>query len=158
MSLLIAYDRALTVTVNYTRFYVLANTIEARPPVLHGVPQLRRALIRLSLPPTQPTDQPDAGDDTPTLPKPAHNRPVHLIMGTLLTTFGVPVIRIDRRPSITARPLDNTYFIELEDFGTPVEPSATGNTPADEAWLTRVRTGVARVAAVGGHADIIGVW
>lgn len=79
-------------------------------------------------------------------------------MSTLLTTFGVPVIRIDRRPSLADCPFEDTYFVELEDFGTPVEPSWTGNTPADEAWLTKVRTSVARVTAAGGVADVLGVW
>lgn len=153
---------ALTsVTVNYTRFYVVSNSIDARPPVAHSVPQLRRALVRLSLPPIEPSAQPpssDSEDEQPAEPKPSHSRTVHLVMGTLLTTFGVPVIRIDRRPSINPCPFEDTYFLELEDFGTPVEPSASGNTPADEGWLKRVRMGVERVLAAGGQADVIGVW
>ncbi|GJE87609.1 PDT-domain-containing protein [Phanerochaete sordida] len=147
--------------INYTRFYVLAYTIDARPPVVRRVPQLRRALVRITLPPAQHTEQPavsDGEDDEPTTPKPAHSRSLHLIMGTLLTTFGVPVIRIDRRPSASGCPFEDTYFIELEDFGTPVEPPVTGNSPADEAWLKKVRNGVAKVNAVGGLADVIGVW
>ena len=96
--------------------------------------------------------------NVPAPAKPEHSRTVHLVMGTLLTTFGVPVIRIDRRPSINPCPFEDTYFLELEDFGTPVEPSASGPTLADGAWLKRVHMGVERVAAAGGQADIIGVW
>ena len=79
-------------------------------------------------------------------------------MGTLLTTFGVPVIRIDRRPSVNPCPFEDTYFIELEDFGTPMELTPNGISPTEEAWIKRVRQGVERVVAAGAQADMIGVW
>lgn len=149
-------------TVNYTRFYILSHGLDTRLPVVDKRPQLRRALVRLSLPPIETSHEPSTSDANIELepsapPKPSHSRTVHLVMSTLLTTFGVPVIRLDRRPSINPSPFEDTYFLELEDFGTPVEPSADGSA-ADGAWLTRVRMGVERVIAVGGQADVIGVW
>lgn len=143
--------------VNYTRFYIISYGLDTRLPVVDVRPQLRRALVRVSLPPME-TSHLQATAEASAPAKPAHSRTVHLVMGTLLTTFGVPVIRIDRRPSINPCPFEDTYFLELEDAGTPVEPSAIGPTPADGAWLKRVRMGVDRVIAAGGQADIIGVW
>jgi prephenate dehydratase len=145
--------------VNFTRFFILSNSLETVPPVVHTAPQIRRALVRLLLPPSERVKEQqvsDAEEESPTPPKPAHSRAVHLILGTLLTTFGVPVIRVDRRPSINSCPFEDTYFLELEDFGTPVEPSPNG--PLEEGWLKRVRQGVERVIAAGAQADVIGVW
>lgn len=145
--------------VNYTRFYIISYGLDTRLPTIDARPQLRRALVRVSLPATETAHlQATAEAESSAPAKPSHNRTVHLVMSTLLTTFGVPVIRIDRRPSINPCPFEDTYFLELEDLGTPVEASASGPTPADGAWLKRVRMGVERVIAAGGQADIIGVW
>ena len=86
------------------------------------------------------------------------NRPTHLVMSTLLTTFGVSAIRIDRRPSCNSFPFEDTYFIELEDFGEPVEPLLNGYGVTDEAWVARVRQGIETINTGGGEASLLGVW
>lgn len=79
-------------------------------------------------------------------------------MSTLLTTFGVPVVRIDRRPSWNPSPFEDMYFIELEDYGEPVESLANGCTIVDEAWVTRIRQGIETIASGGDDASLLGVW
>ena len=79
-------------------------------------------------------------------------------MSTLLTTFGVPVVRIDRRPSCNPSPFEDMYFIELEDYGEPVESLANGYTMVDEAWVTRIRQGIETIASGGDDASLLGVW
>ena len=149
----------LFVPDNYTRFYVLSNTLEATPPALSVKPKLQRALVRVGLGSHSPTrSEESAGQDIePDGPVSySRGRPLHLILSTLLTTFGVPVIRIDRRPSLDSVPFEDVYFVELEELGSPRETPVQPET--DHAWLKRVRAGVARVVAAGGHATVLGIW
>lgn len=122
-------------------------------------PHLQRALVRLGLGVPSSSDDSDSKSEDEALEGPptySHSRALHLVMSTLLTTFGVPVIRIDRRPSLSSIPFEDIYFVELEELGAPREtPAASDNYGA---WLKRLRTGVERVAAAGGQATIIGVW
>ncbi len=148
---------------NFTRFYVLANSLEVKPPCLPGAPHFRRALVRLRLLPTgitPPETEPDTELTQPSvLPSPSHNRPLHLVLSTLLTTFGVPVIRVDRRPSLNPVPFEDNYFIELEELGSPRDPGSKYNEALlDDAWLTRIQAGIERVAAADGEATLLGVW
>lgn len=78
------------------------------------------------------------------------------MLSTLLTTFGVPAIRVDRRPSLGSVPFEDVYFVELEELGSPHDTPAQRE--IDDAWLKRLRAGVERVAAAGGEATMLGVW
>ena len=86
----------------------------------------------------------------------SHNRPLHLVMSTLLTTFGVPITRIDRRSSLSDVPFEDLYFVELEELGSPLE--STPQPERLESWMIKVNAGVKRVKAAGGEATILGVW
>ena len=77
-------------------------------------------------------------------------------MSTLLTTFGVPVIRVDRRPSLNPVPFEQVYFVELEELGSGSGEDA--NEEGHAGWLKRVQKGVDRVVASGAEATIIGIW
>lgn len=122
-------------------------------------PQLQRALVRLGLAASRPSHSTESTSDDENANSPAtytHSRLLHLVMSTLLTAFGVPAIRIDRRPSLSSVPFEDVYFVELEELGSLREtPAAPDN---HSAWLDRLRSGVERVAAAGGNATILGVW
>lgn len=138
---------------------MLAHNLDDALNISFKIPQLHRALVRVNLANPQPPNPEVTGFDGLAAAAPAaytHNRPLHLVMSTLLTTFGVPVIRIDRRPSLSAVPFEDVYFIELEELGSPVQIPAQPEKYS--AWLERVRKGVARVSAAGGDAAILGVW
>ena len=147
-------------SANCTRFYVLANGLDTKPPFLPSPLQLRRALIRIGLPAPE-------SDEEPSQPlQPAintsissHNRPLHLVMSTLLTTFGVPVIRIDRRPSLNTIPFEHVYFVELEELGSDLGEEGVGHDDeGGSVWLRRIRMGIDRISETGGEASIIGIW
>jgi len=141
---------------NHTRFFVLAHNLDDAPNFPSMTPQLHRALVRVNLANPQPSNSEAAGFEGHAAASYAHNRPLHLVMSTLLTTFGVPAIRIDRRPSLSAVSFEDVYFIEFEELGSPVQVPAPPEKHSD--WLERVRKGVARVSAAGGDAAILGVW
>lgn len=80
-------------------------------------------------------------------------------MSTLLTTFGVPIVKIDRRLSLHADPFENVYFVELEELGPPGEPQdAEAQGAEDAAWLSRIRQGIERAKKVDVEATLLGIW
>lgn len=80
-------------------------------------------------------------------------------MSTLLTTFGVPIIRIDRRPSLNNVPFEHVYFVELEELGSDLGEADGGHAEqGDPVWLNRIRMGIDRISEAGGEASIIGIW
>lgn len=96
----------------------------------------------------------DEGD-----PETHHDRLSELALSTLLTTFGMPAARIDRRPSLSSKPFDDVYFVELEHKKRAHSPVANFEYSIEEVrWLERVRTGIQRVKDVGGEATLLGVW
>ncbi|KAI8981277.1 PDT-domain-containing protein [Trametes punicea] len=132
---------------NTTRFYILANSLEAPLPGGRQQPRRQRALIRINNapPPSQGTEP----------PRP--NRLLHMVMSTLLTTFGCTVLRIDRRPSLTEVPFDDIYFVEVGDVTLPVSSGPTSKS-CEREWLERLEAGVARICTAGGEATILGLW
>lgn len=141
---------------NFTRFYILATSLEVNPPFLPSHPQLQRALVRLSLRAREGPEDPEDPPSELTIPPLSLNRPLQTVMSTLLTSFGTPVIRIDRRPSPNPVPFEQMYFVELEELGSGFEEQ-----PVEfirDGWLKRVRMGIDRVEAAGVTATIIGLW
>ncbi|KAI0080087.1 PDT-domain-containing protein [Panus rudis PR-1116 ss-1] len=138
---------------NFTRFYVISNSIKEKPPLREQPPRLRRALVRVGLPSPKDID-PESFESL------AYNRPLNLLMSTLLTTFGVPVLRIDRRPSLNPIPFEDVYFIELEELGTPPEfrEKDPESSMTEREWLKKVLSGVDRVKAVDLDAALLGIW
>ncbi|KAI0094760.1 Prephenate dehydratase-domain-containing protein [Irpex rosettiformis] len=144
---------------NFTRFFVLSHSLESMPPLLDTKFRLLRALVRISMPPAPSSGSHEADSGQQKVQCPAaysHNRPLHLVMSTLLTTFGVPITRIDRRPSLSDVPFEDLYFVELEELGSPMESPPRAERL--ESWATKVNSGVKRVKAAGGEATILGVW
>lgn len=141
-------------SANFTRFYVLSSSLDSAPPATFGGPQLRRGLVRLSLPPTMGFAH---GAGQPSL---THKRPLHMVISTLLTTFGMPITRIDRRPSLSPIPFEDLYFVELEELGSYTEPDISDKALAleDKRWLEKLKTGIERAAALGAQATLLGFW
>ena len=135
---------------------MLATRLDDEPPFVPSAPQLQRALVRLNLPKPEEPDEDEPSASAPPEPTPSHNRPLHLVMSTLLTTFGVPVIRVDRRPSLNPAPFEQVYFVELEELGSGFEEELSKH--GHSSWLHRVQMGIDRVTAAGAEATIIGVW
>ena len=135
---------------NFTRFFVLSHSMEAKLPFLPHRPDFFRALIRLGVLIAE-------GDDSQT--SVSANRPLQLVISTLLTTFGVPVTRIDRRPSLGSTPFEDVYFIELEELGAPPDPSDLGDRGAAYGkWLNKVQHAVDRAKTSGVEATLLGAW
>ena len=121
-----------------------------------SAPQLQRALVRLTLPKPEELEDGEQPASAPPAPTLSHNRPLQLVLSTLLTTFGVPVIRIDRRPSLNPTPFEQVYFVELEELGSGFEEELSKH--GHSSWLHRVQMGIDRVTTAGAEATIIGVW
>lgn len=126
-------------------------------PFLPAPSQLRRALVRVGLAaPEEPESPIPEAPPPPAPPALSHNRPLHLVMSTLLTAFGVPVTRIDRRPSLNHVPFEDVYFVELEELGAGSDGEVSEH--ESSAWLKRVQLGIDRVRTLGAEATLIGVW
>ncbi|OSD03579.1 PDT-domain-containing protein [Trametes coccinea BRFM310] len=132
---------------NTTRFYILANSLDAPLPGDAREPRRQRALIRINSPP------PMSQINEP--PRP--NRLLHIVISTLLTTFGCTALRIDRRPSLSDVPFDDVYFVEVGDVTLPV-PSGSAAKACETEWLERLEAGIGRIRAAGGEATILGLW
>lgn len=133
---------------NSTRFYVIANELDSKLPSGFQTSPPLHALVRVSLKPTTP------GAETP-----ARDRLLHLVISTLLTTFGLPSKRIDRRPSLTDIPFDDVYIIELEDsISALTADGADESDTTNVALLSRLKTGCAQIDAAGGDAVVLGIW
>ncbi|PCH33771.1 PDT-domain-containing protein [Wolfiporia cocos MD-104 SS10] len=135
---------------NQTRFYVLANSLHTPLPSAFQIPPPQHALVRIAL-------KPKSADTDADLPP--RNRLVHLVTSTLLTTFGLPTTRIDRRPSLSDEPFEDVYIIELEDcIGAASYESPQSYAVLDTKIWKRMAAGVERVEATGGEACVLGVW
>ncbi|KAH9837138.1 PDT-domain-containing protein [Rhodofomes roseus] len=146
------------VDTNRTRFYVLATSPESKLPSGFQAPIPKHALVRIGL---KPSPSPVNGDASAS-PSPAprtRDRLVHLVMSTLLTTFGLPTSRVDRRPSLTDAPFEDVYLVELEASSSLCESAAGEEFAAASAALwARVKAGVEKIEAVGGEAAVLGIW
>ncbi|KAF5390305.1 hypothetical protein D9757_002839 [Collybiopsis confluens] len=107
---------------NYTRFFLVGKDSQHKLPTYPVHPT--HALIRV----------------TPT----SLEMPVNLL--ALLKTIDVPIIRIDRRPSLSSLPFSDTYFLEL-------------NTSSDSpSWSQQVERTLWKIRDIGFSAEKIGTW
>ncbi|KAI0788550.1 Prephenate dehydratase-domain-containing protein [Abortiporus biennis] len=143
---------------NFTRFLVLSNTLDVNLPTENSPFHLRRALVRFGIAPSDPESS--QNDPSPIASRTFHNRPLNLIVSTLFTTFGVPVTRVDRRPSLNSHPFEDVYFVELEELGSTSNDQGGDNESkaGDVEWLKKIEVGVDRIQQVGLEAAIIGLW
>ncbi|KAF9569664.1 PDT-domain-containing protein [Agrocybe pediades] len=118
---------------NFTRFYVVAHSQQTEVPKALSIECHMRALIRLSAPP-----KPD----------------ISYGVMQYLKVLDLDATRIDRRPSVEPIPFQSTYFVEVQASNTNALTRETGL----DLWAKEVEHSVAKVAAIGGQADIIGLW
>ncbi|KAI0721240.1 PDT-domain-containing protein [Cerioporus squamosus] len=131
---------------NTTRFFILANSLDAPLPGNARQSRRQRALIRVG---NQVKHQ---REDEPL----STSHATRTVTSTLLTTFGCPPLRIDRRPSLNSIPFDDVYFLEVGDLTLPVTAATIKN--CEEEWLQRLLNGVEGVNVAGGEAIILGLW
>ncbi|RPD82036.1 PDT-domain-containing protein [Lentinus tigrinus ALCF2SS1-7] len=131
---------------NTTRFFILAHSLDAPLPGSVKEPRRQRALIRVG---NQVQQQ---REDEPS----SASRSTRIVTSMLLTTFGCPTLRIDRRPSLNCIPFDDVYFLEVGDLTLPVTSTTVKN--CEEEWLQRLQNGVEGINAAGGEATILGLW
>ena len=131
---------------NTTRFFILANSLDVVLPGNIREIRRQRVFVRIS---NKLQYSKDDGH-------PSSTHLTRMTTSTLLTTFGCPALRIDRRPSLNQIPFDDVYFIELGDLTLPVSPNT--ETSSEEGWLQRVKSGVKVVESAGGEGVIIGLW
>lgn len=131
---------------NTTCFFILSNSLDAPLPGNKREIRRQRALVRVSnqLQHSKEEEQP------------APSRLTRMVMSTLLTTFGCPTLRIDRRPSLNSIPFDDVYFIELGDLTLPVSPSTESF--SENEWLQRIKYGLDGIESAGGEGVLLGVW
>lgn len=118
-------------TENFTRFHILSQGLDLALP--KGCPPSTEsmALLRLQAPPGDPV-------------KPTLNIP------RVISTLGIIVNRIDRRPSVHGRPFDNVYFLEV---GT-----VPGQTSPELSWTKQLQQAVDRVKSMGVEVSVLGYW
>lgn len=143
-------DKSLFIA-NFTRFFVLSNSTTSVPPLLKRKLGLRHALVRVSAPlPSSEMKEP-----SPT----SANRQLHLVLSTLLSTFTLPIIRIDRRPAIGGAPFDDVYFVELEELGAAPDPKMNEDRgPGDDRWKNKIGATIERLEFSGLKGTILGLW
>ncbi|CCM05164.1 uncharacterized protein FIBRA_07373 [Fibroporia radiculosa] len=135
---------------NCTRFYVIGKSLDVKLPSTFHVTPPRHALVRMAL------RNPDMAPDATVHPR---NRLVQLVLSTLLATFGLPVTRIDRRPSLTDVPFEDVYMVELENPMSALSVGAEADVNLlDSSMWSRMAAGVKQVEAAGGDATVLGIW
>ncbi|EJF67040.1 PDT-domain-containing protein [Dichomitus squalens LYAD-421 SS1] len=132
---------------NTTRFYILSNSLDAPLPGGKKETRRQRALVRIG------NQLRHHREGEP----PSSTQLSRIVTSTLLTTFGCPALRIDRRPSLNGVPFDDVYFVEVGDLTPPVH-SEVASKSCEEEWLQRVQDGIERINATGGEAVILGLW
>lgn len=136
---------------NFTRFYILANHPSLPLPNTRydGRGELN-ALIRMEL------QQRRAEIDT------TSHEPPHPTIIDLLAALRLPAVRIDRRPSVQRQLFGSVYIVEVIDDESSQPSQLVGEedvvTGLLSSWKDRVLDAIARVVALGGRADLLGVW
>jgi len=167
-------------TSNFTRFYVLARSIDGQLPSAPNPygpwshPSSRnKGLLRICEP--QKHD-PSSGSGNGT-------RRADLV--TLLSVMDLQICRLDRRPVLGAKTFSRVYIVEVDDDdqfldsanSSPIVPDSIkdsegcsgdatelqSNKPlvqleGDGAWTLRLREATGRIIEAGGHAEVLGCW
>jgi len=122
------------ISVNATRFYILATAGFLVPPPLLGGP--RCALVRTAW---QPANTSASEWDV----KSSVN------IAKLLVTLGLPCTRVDRRPSLARIPFHDVYFVEVQQ-----------DDPTDETqdWEAQVQQALRRLKDINGDVSLLGIW
>lgn len=167
---------------NYTRFYILARSIDWRLPSLptpcdpqSGPNSRNKGLLRIRELNSR------ASSPGPAHPGPrAYNRTQGISLVNLLSALDLHICRIDRRPLPGATTFAHLYIVEVDDSVQPFSsansyPIVPGPAVVEDAtdlqsnkplvssedggaWALRLREAADRVTEVGGHAEVLGCW
>jgi prephenate dehydratase len=135
---------------NFTRFYILANHPSSPLPNTpsNGLGECSNAVIRLEV-----------------LLQKAESQGARVTVSDLLAALRLPVVRMDRRPSITVprEQFGSVYLVEvmdneLSDGFRPSEYAGKVAITSLPSWKDRVLGAIARVVESGGRATLLGTW
>lgn len=126
-------------SVNYTKFWVLSTSQSVSLPGLKPDYGTRGALLRARAPSHQ---------------------------ANLVDLFGsiqLPVVHIDRRPSLTGPPFQDVYFLELQHEGSRNSASvdssqATNKQKSPQEWDEDVTRTSIHIRNAGWNCDFLGSW
>lgn len=68
----------------------------------------------------------------------------------VISTLDLIVSRIDRRPSLHAKPFDNVYFLEVGAI-----PAQNG---PERSWTEQLQQAVDKVRGMGVEVSVLGCW
>jgi prephenate dehydratase len=123
--------------VNFTRFYVIANSRTAELPLFSTEATVSRGLFRIYCP-------------TSSAKKPQITR--------VLDALQLQVTRIDRRPRIGAKSFDDIYFVEVEDDEIEDSSMKSDGNGTLTSWTNRLDLAKARIHDADGEVTILGSW
>lgn len=88
-----------------------------------------------------------------------------MTISDLLAALHLPVVRMDRRPSITVprEQFGSVYLVEVMDDGgsdgfRPSEGADVAGITGLPSWRDKVLGAIARVVESGGRATLLGTW
>jgi len=179
----VAYPLSASVfPANFTRFYVLARSMDEQIPLAANpcADSRNKGLLRVR----------ELQSDSPSLGS-AHARPrssngtPRKGLATLLSALDLQICRLDRRPVLGAKTFAHVYIVEVDDDGqlsgsadsSPIVPDPAlaveaygedtadlqSNKPfvrleGDGVWALRLREAAGRVVGAGGDAEVLGCW
>lgn len=119
---------------NFTRFYVVSNSLNAELPSPPTEVRASRGLLRIHPKSATP------GSPSPTIT-------------SLLNALQLRVNSVDRRPSLGAKPFDNVYFVEVED-----DRDQNQAQKVYVPWSEKLKDAEAGVIKAGGEVTTLGSW
>jgi prephenate dehydratase len=133
-------NKIFVLSENVTRFYVLAASPNHPLPLALPGPQRKRALLRISY-----------RDINPACPSFLSK----VTITELIAAIGLPIIRFDRRPSLSVEIFQDVYFVELQERqGDEV----TMGVDSVDSWSAEVESAVDRVKRLDVDAVVLGTW
>ena len=171
---------------NFTRFYILARSIDGRLPSAQNSCHpysWGRGLLRI----TEPQSRDPLSGLTNICPRSSYGTHGVSLAG-LLSVLDLPVCRLDRRPILGAKTFAHLYIVEVGDsdrtwgaaHGSSVVPDSPGviedvggccagatnlqsnkqliRLEGGREWILRLREAAGRVKEAGGDAEVLGCW
>jgi len=171
---------------NFTRFYILARSIDGRLP---SAPSSRNpcswgmGLLRI----TEPQTRGPLSGLTNVCPRSSYGT-CGVGLAGLLSALDLQICRLDRRPVLGAKTFAHLYIVEVGDSdrtsgpanGSPIVPDSPGvievvggcrggatdlqstkpptQLEGGRAWVLRLREAARRVEEAGGDTEVLGCW
>ena len=180
------YSPGTVFQANFTRFYILARSIDGRLPSasnLCGPCSWGKGLLRI----TEPQHRDPTSSPTNVCPR-SSNGTRGAGLASLLSALDLQICRLDRRPVLGAKTFAHLYIVEVDDGDRPLGPpnghciipgsagvvgdmegccgnptDLQSNKPLTQlegggAWVRRLREAAGRVMEAGGDAEVLGCW